>query len=131
MNSSDGRLTGFVKIGSATLDTTGVLGVSANPNGEIVERGFPRFVTLPAYRDLSLGAALAFLFRLVVRCKSPRLLRWRNRQRTSAPRSSSEPRAIAAARLSGKISSIICGSNFRAARRRAITIRCRNSPILA
>ena len=60
--SSDGGLTGFVKIGSATLNTTGVLGASANPNGEIVERGFPRFVTLPAYRDLSLGRRWHFFF---------------------------------------------------------------------
>ena len=59
---SDGKLTGFVKIGSATFNTTGVLGVSANPNGAIVERGFPRFVTLPAYRDLSLGRRWHFFF---------------------------------------------------------------------
>jgi thiosulfate reductase cytochrome b subunit len=60
--SSDGKLTGFVKIGSATLNTTGVLGVSANPNGAIVERGFPRYVTLPAFRDLSLGRRWHFFF---------------------------------------------------------------------
>lgn len=59
---SDGRLTGFLKVGSASFDTTGVLGVSRNPDGELVERGFPRFVTLPAYRDLSLGRRWHFFF---------------------------------------------------------------------
>ncbi len=62
MKSSDGKLTGFLRLGSATLNTTGVLGVSANPNGAIVERGFPRYVTLPAYRDLSLGRRWHFFF---------------------------------------------------------------------
>lgn len=59
---SDGRLTGFARIGSKTMTTTGVLGVSANPDGEIVERGFPRWLTLPGFRDLHLGRRWHFFF---------------------------------------------------------------------
>jgi thiosulfate reductase cytochrome b subunit len=59
---SDGRLTGFARIGSKTMTTTGVLGVSAYPDGEIVERGFPRWLTLPGFRDLHLGRRWHFFF---------------------------------------------------------------------
>ncbi len=59
---SDGQPTGFARIGSVTIPTTGVLGASRNPDGEIVERGFPRSVTLPGFRDLSLGRRWHFFF---------------------------------------------------------------------
>jgi thiosulfate reductase cytochrome b subunit len=59
---SDGRLTGFARIGSVTVPTTGVLGSSRNPDGEIVERGFPRWATLPGFRDLHLGRRWHFFF---------------------------------------------------------------------
>jgi thiosulfate reductase cytochrome b subunit len=58
----DGRLTGFTRIGSTTMTTTGVLGVSSNPDGETVERGFPRWLTLPGFRDLHLGRRWHFFF---------------------------------------------------------------------
>ena len=59
---SDGQLTGFARIGSTTIPTSGVLGSSRNPDGEIVERGFPRWVTLPGFRDLHLGRRWHFFF---------------------------------------------------------------------
>ncbi|PNG25275.1 cytochrome b/b6 domain-containing protein [Methylocella silvestris] len=59
---SSGQLTGFLKIGAATLPTTGVLGASDNADGDVVERGFPRWITLPGFRDLSLGRRWHFFF---------------------------------------------------------------------
>jgi len=53
---------GFARIGSATFDTTGILGASRNASGEVVERGFPRWVTLPSWRDLSMGRRWHFFF---------------------------------------------------------------------
>jgi thiosulfate reductase cytochrome b subunit len=57
-----GPPTGFARIGAATFATTGVLGVSANAAGEAVERGFPRWLTLPSWRELSLGRRWHFFF---------------------------------------------------------------------
>jgi thiosulfate reductase cytochrome b subunit len=54
-DSKGGPPAGFVRIGASTFTTTGVLGVSRNASGEAVERGFPRWVTLPGWRDLALG----------------------------------------------------------------------------
>lgn len=58
----NGQLTGFAKLGSKSFNTTGVLGVSSDADGDPVERGFPRFVTLPGFRDLSLGRRWHFFF---------------------------------------------------------------------
>jgi len=41
--------------------TTGVLGVSRE-NGELVERGFPSWATLPSYQDLATGRRWHFFF---------------------------------------------------------------------
>jgi thiosulfate reductase cytochrome b subunit len=59
---ANGPPTGFARIGPATFATTGVLGVSANAAGETVERGFPRWLTLPSWRELSLGRRWHFFF---------------------------------------------------------------------
>jgi thiosulfate reductase cytochrome b subunit len=60
--SGDGRPAGFARIGSSTFKTTGILGVSRNASGEVVERGFPRWVTLPSWRDLAMGRRWHFFF---------------------------------------------------------------------
>jgi thiosulfate reductase cytochrome b subunit len=57
---------GFTKVGASTLDTTGIFGVSRNANGQEVVRGFPRWMTVPSWRDPWIGAKMAFLFRLAV-----------------------------------------------------------------
>ncbi len=45
------------------FDTTGVLGLSSNGNGQMVERGFPRWITLPsASPELAVGRRLHFFF---------------------------------------------------------------------
>jgi len=54
-DSGEGSPAGFARIGSSTFTTTGILGVSRNASGEVVQRGFPRWVTLPGWRDLALG----------------------------------------------------------------------------
>jgi thiosulfate reductase cytochrome b subunit len=53
---------GFTRAGSATFDTTGILGVSRNAAGKEVVRGFPPWMTLPSWRDLSLGRRWHFFF---------------------------------------------------------------------
>jgi hypothetical protein len=39
--SGDGPQVGFARIGSATFETTGILGVSRNASGDTVQRAFP------------------------------------------------------------------------------------------
>jgi thiosulfate reductase cytochrome b subunit len=57
----DGTNRGVVTIGSHTLDTTGVLGLSEE-GGTEVERAFPAWATLPANQDLATGRRWHFLF---------------------------------------------------------------------
>jgi thiosulfate reductase cytochrome b subunit len=59
-NSRDGPPAGFTRIGSSAFETAG--GVSRNAAGDVVERGFPRWVTLPSWRDLAMGRRWHFFF---------------------------------------------------------------------
>jgi thiosulfate reductase cytochrome b subunit len=61
-DSGDGPPLGFTRIGSSKFDTTGILGVSRNASGEPSERAFPRWITLPSWRDLALGRRWHFFF---------------------------------------------------------------------
>ncbi len=58
---SGGTARGVVTVGSHTLDTTGVLGLSKEYGTE-VERAFPSWATLPANQDLATGRRWHFLF---------------------------------------------------------------------
>ena len=60
--SGEGPPAGFTRIGSSSFQTTGILGVSSNAVGDPVERGFPRWVTLPSWRDLGMGRRWHFFF---------------------------------------------------------------------
>jgi Prokaryotic cytochrome b561 len=60
--SGDGLRVGFARIGSATFETTGILGVSRNASGDTVQRAFPQWATLPSWRDLALGRRWHFFF---------------------------------------------------------------------
>src|ERR1700731_4000797 len=60
--SGGGPPTGFARAGSSTFKTTGILGGSRNASGEVLQRGFPRWVTLPSWRDLALGRRWHFFF---------------------------------------------------------------------
>lgn len=57
----DGHLKGFLRIGGGTLATTGVLGVS-RADGEMTQRAFPSWLTLPSYQDLASARRWHFFF---------------------------------------------------------------------
>ncbi|NTJ64472.1 hypothetical protein G6M50_09965 [Agrobacterium rhizogenes] len=48
------RTRGFLRIGSLSVATTGVLGVS-RVGDDVTERGFPSWATIPSYQDLATG----------------------------------------------------------------------------
>jgi len=51
-----------MRVGASTFDTTGIFGVSRNAARQEVARGFPRWFTLPSWRDLALGRRWHFFF---------------------------------------------------------------------
>jgi len=55
------RVKGMTRIGSLSVETTGVLGVS-KVDGEPTARGFPAWLTLPSYQDLATGRRWHFFF---------------------------------------------------------------------
>jgi thiosulfate reductase cytochrome b subunit len=52
---ANGELRGITRVGDRTFDTTGVLGVSADPDGEVSARGFPSWTTIPSTRSLAVS----------------------------------------------------------------------------
>jgi len=54
-------LAGTTRIGPLVLPTTGVLGAS-KVDGDLVERAFPAWITLPGYQDLATGRRWHFFF---------------------------------------------------------------------
>jgi thiosulfate reductase cytochrome b subunit len=54
-------LRGFFRIGSLSITTTGFLGVS-DVNGEVTERAFPSWLTIPSYQSLASGRRWHFFF---------------------------------------------------------------------
>ncbi len=56
-----GHLIGVTTVAGHTFDTTGFLGVSKGRSG-LVERGFPRWATLPSMRWLAMGRRWHFFF---------------------------------------------------------------------
>jgi thiosulfate reductase cytochrome b subunit len=61
-DSEDGPPVGFARIGSSTFETSGILGASRDSSGDVVARGFPRWVTLPGWQDLAVGRRWHFFF---------------------------------------------------------------------
>jgi thiosulfate reductase cytochrome b subunit len=59
---ADGKGRGVTRLGHATFDTTGVLGVSKASDGRMVRRGFPEWATIPGPRSLALGRRWHFFF---------------------------------------------------------------------
>ncbi|MDC9835821.1 cytochrome b/b6 domain-containing protein [Rhizobium binxianense] len=55
------QVKGLTHLGSLTFDTTGLLGLS-NVDGEATARGFPSWLTVPSYQDLSAGRRWHFFF---------------------------------------------------------------------
>lgn len=58
----DGALTGVTSLFGRSFDTTGVLGASRDSDGEMEDRGFPSWITLPAEQDLAMGRRWHFFF---------------------------------------------------------------------
>ncbi len=56
-----GQPQGSVRIGATAIPTTGVLGVSKF-EGQLTERAFPAWLTLPSYQDLAEGRRWHFFF---------------------------------------------------------------------
>lgn len=54
-------LRGVTEVGNVSLTTTGVLGAS-RVDGELRQRGFPAWMTLPSYTDLAAGRRWHFFF---------------------------------------------------------------------
>jgi thiosulfate reductase cytochrome b subunit len=52
---------GYLQVFGHRLNTTGVLGLS-RVDGDLTQRGFPSWITLPAYQDLGAGRRWHFLF---------------------------------------------------------------------
>jgi thiosulfate reductase cytochrome b subunit len=52
---ADGQVAGVTQVLGRQFTTTGVLGASRGPNGELVERGFPSWVTIPGPQWLAMG----------------------------------------------------------------------------
>ena len=57
-----GTQRGFVRLGSAKLETTGALGLVPGADGGLSERAFPRWATIPGWRSLALGRRWHFFF---------------------------------------------------------------------
>ena len=53
---------GITDILGHTFDTTGVLGLATDADGQPDERGFPWSLTIPGHRDLSMGRRWHFFF---------------------------------------------------------------------
>lgn len=58
----DGKGRGITRVGDASFDTTGVLGVSKAADGHMVKRGVPEWATIPGPRSLALGRRWHFFF---------------------------------------------------------------------
>jgi thiosulfate reductase cytochrome b subunit len=52
---------GVTRIGEVTIPTTGVLGLSEE-NGELTDRAFPSWLTVPSFQDLATGRRWHFFF---------------------------------------------------------------------
>jgi thiosulfate reductase cytochrome b subunit len=60
--SDSGAVTGTTTLFGHEFNTTGLFGASRGPDGEMEERGFPSWATLPAEQDLALGRRWHFFF---------------------------------------------------------------------
>jgi thiosulfate reductase cytochrome b subunit len=59
---SDDSIKGVATIFGRSFTTTGFLGASRDENGQLTERGFPSWITIPSYQDLATGRRWHFFF---------------------------------------------------------------------
>ena len=81
----EGEISGVTRIFGHEFNTTGFLGASRDSEGELTERGFPSWLTIPDGAMAFHGAALALLFRLAARDKRHRLCDLLHREQAFAP----------------------------------------------
>jgi len=58
----EGNLIGTTRLFSYKINTTGLLGVSRDMNGELTERGFPMWITIPGNQWLAMARRWHFFF---------------------------------------------------------------------
>lgn len=63
---ADGSLAGVTSIGDREFNTTGFLGASKDPNGDLESRGFPSWLTIPGPQWLAMGRRWHFFFAWVL-----------------------------------------------------------------
>jgi thiosulfate reductase cytochrome b subunit len=73
-------LRGITQIGKHQFDTTGVLGASTS-SGEVVERGWPDWLTIPSFQDLADARHWHFLFAWILALNLIVYLMWSLTQR--------------------------------------------------
>ena len=61
-NTDGNPAAGVTTLFGHAFNTTGVLGASRGDDGDLEERGFPSWATLPSYQDLALGRRWHFFF---------------------------------------------------------------------
>ena len=59
---NEGKLSGVTRIFGGKLDTTGFLGASRGPAGEMTDRGFPSWITIPRFQWLAMARRWHFFF---------------------------------------------------------------------
>jgi thiosulfate reductase cytochrome b subunit len=59
---SDDSIKGVTTILGKSFTTTGILGASRDESGQLAERGFPSWITIPSYQDLATGRRWHFFF---------------------------------------------------------------------
>ncbi len=65
-DSPDGKPYGFLRIGSLTVHTTSLLGISAGADGQPQAIAYPAWATFPSYRDLATARNFHFFFAWVL-----------------------------------------------------------------
>jgi thiosulfate reductase cytochrome b subunit len=58
----EGEISGVTRIFGHDFNTTGFLGASIDPSGELTERGFPSWLTLPGWQWLAMARRWHFFF---------------------------------------------------------------------
>ena len=109
-----------------SFTTTGVLGASRDESGQIAERGFPSWITIPSYQDLATGRRWHFFFAwLLVLNGAVYVANLFARRHLKDFLPSSRRIALDSRIRSGSMRACV----FRRATRRCITTCCRSSPI--
>ena len=127
-NDDGDPIAGVTTIFGHAFDTTGVFGASRGSDGELEERGFPSWATLPAEQDLAMGRRWHFFFAWILVLNGLVYvvnLFARRHIRDLVPSAQRPPFDPARHRRSR------AAAAFPRAKRRCTTTCCRSSPISA